>query len=195
MSLTSHTRKRKAEASQIDVKPQDVINFKVKVESSRVGGYEGDVPDEFKLLTGRYAWKLDVSKYNTNHGSVTYGIIKYSNDLVITIELDDHFADDKVADTPTAHKHSNSELDQKTPSDNAERDSVMDDNTTPNETVDKSLGKRLMDGDVIDLVEEDRYSMKRNLKDIYDVDESVDGSSSKPKKYNDLGCFLIWVSG
>ncbi|KAK1431689.1 hypothetical protein QVD17_08235 [Tagetes erecta] len=89
----------------------------------------------------------------------------------------------RAEDTPTAHRHSNSELDQQTPSDNAERDSVMDDNTTPNETVDKSLGKRLMDGDGIDLVEEDRYSMNRNLKDIYDIDESVDGSSSKPKKY------------
>ncbi|KAK1424346.1 hypothetical protein QVD17_19674 [Tagetes erecta] len=140
------------------------------------------IPDEFKLLTGKYAWKIDVSKYNTNHGSVTYDIIKYSNDLVITTELDDHFVDDKAVDTPTANRHSNSELDQQTPSDNTERDSVMDDNTTPNVTVDKSLRKHIMDGNAIELGEEDRYSMKRNLKEVYDVDESVDGSSSKPKK-------------
>jgi len=41
-------------------------------------------------------WNVKLSKFNTDHGSVTYGIIKYSNDLVITTELDDHFADDKV---------------------------------------------------------------------------------------------------
>ncbi|KAK1424155.1 hypothetical protein QVD17_19474 [Tagetes erecta] len=58
----------------------------------------------------------------------------------------------------------------------------MDDNTTPNLIVDKALGKCTIDGDTTDLVMVDRYLMKRNLKEVYDVDESVDGSSSKQKK-------------
>ncbi|KAK1414940.1 hypothetical protein QVD17_30706 [Tagetes erecta] len=58
----------------------------------------------------------------------------------------------------------------------------MDDNTTSNVIVDKALEKCTIDEDTTDLVMVDRYSMKRNLKEIYDVDESVDGSSSKLKK-------------
>ncbi|KAK1415479.1 hypothetical protein QVD17_31261 [Tagetes erecta] len=142
------------------------------------GGYESTIPDEFKILTGKYAWKIDVSKYNIKYGSVTYGIIKYSNDLVITTELEDRFADDKAADTPSANRHSELSVDQQTPSNNTERYSVMDDNTTPNVIVDKALGKCTIDEDITDLVMVDRYSMKRNLKEVYDVD----GSSSKLKK-------------
>ncbi|KAK1415234.1 hypothetical protein QVD17_31009 [Tagetes erecta] len=124
------------------------------------GGYETTIPDEFKILIG-----------------------KYSNDLVITTELEDRFADDKAADTPSANRHSfDLSVDQQIPSTNTERYSVMDDNTTPNVIVDKALGKCTIAEDTTDLVMVDRYSMKRNLKEVYDVDESVDGSSSKLKK-------------
>ncbi|KAK1431659.1 hypothetical protein QVD17_08182 [Tagetes erecta] len=108
--------------------------------------------------------EIDVSKHNIKYGSVTYGIIKYSNDLVITTELEDCFADDKAAGTLSANRHSELSVDQQTPSNNT------------------ALGKCTIDGDTTDLVMVDRYSMKRNLKEVYDVDESVDGSSSKQKK-------------
>ncbi|KAK1427970.1 hypothetical protein QVD17_16750 [Tagetes erecta] len=122
-------------------------------------GYETSIPAEFSLLNSKYAWKIDVSEYNTDHGSITYGIIKYSNDLVITTELDDRFADDKAADTPSANQHSINEVDQQSPSLNmTEKTSVMDENSTP----------------------------KRNLKEIYDVDEYENGSSSKAKSSDGL---------
>ncbi|KAK1407637.1 hypothetical protein QVD17_39258 [Tagetes erecta] len=69
-----------------------------------------------------------------------------------------------AVDTPSANRHSNIALYQQTPFNNT------------------ALEKRIMDGDTIDLGVEDRYSMKRNLKEVYDVDESVDGSFSKQKK-------------
>ncbi|KAK1429336.1 hypothetical protein QVD17_11544 [Tagetes erecta] len=156
-----------------------IPRFKIPVR----GGYESTIPDEFKILTGKYAWKIDVSKYNIKYGSVTYGIIKFSNDLVITTELEDRFVDDKAADTPSANRHSfELSVDHQTPSTNTERYSMMDDNTTPNVIGDKALGKCTLDEVTTDLVMVDRYSMKRNLKEVYDVDESVDGSSSKLKK-------------
>ncbi|KAK1427938.1 hypothetical protein QVD17_16699 [Tagetes erecta] len=151
------------------------------------GGYETSIPAEFSLLNSKYAWKIDVSEYNTDHGSITYGIIKYSNDLVITTELDDRFADDKAADTPSANQHSINEVDQQTPSLNmTEKTSVMDENSTPKVTVDKAFGKRINVGDTNDLNLEDRFSIKRNLKEIYDVDEYENGSSSKAKSSDGL---------
>ncbi|KAK1415865.1 hypothetical protein QVD17_31653 [Tagetes erecta] len=150
-------------------------------------GNETSIPAEFSVLNGKYAWKIDVSEYNTDHGSVTYGIIKYSNDLIITTELDDRFADDKAADTPSANQHSINEVDQQTPSLNmTEKTSVMDENSTPKVTVDKAFGKRINVGDTNDFSSPDRFSIKRNLKEIYDVDEFENGSSSKAKSSDGL---------
>ncbi|KAK1415103.1 hypothetical protein QVD17_30874 [Tagetes erecta] len=62
----------------------------------------------------------------------------------------------------------------------------MDENSTPNVTVDKAFGKRIIAGDTIDLGVQVRYSMKCNLKEIYDVDEYEDGCSSKSKSSHGL---------
>ncbi|KAK1434617.1 hypothetical protein QVD17_00913 [Tagetes erecta] len=173
--------------SRSSIQAEEGLTFKMKSENARLDGNETSIPAEFSVLNGKYAWKIDVSEYNTDHGSVTYGIIKYSNDLIITTELDDRFADDKAADTPSANQHSINEVDQQTPSLNmTEKTSVMDENSTPKVTVDKAFGKRINVGDTSDFSSPDRFSIKRNLKEIYDVDEFENGSSSKAKSSDGL---------
>jgi len=62
----------------------------------------------------------------------------------------------------------------------------MDENSTPKVNVDKAFGKRIVHGDTNALVKEDRYSIKRNLKEVYDVDDYENGSSSKAKSSHGL---------
>ncbi|KAK1431903.1 hypothetical protein QVD17_08690 [Tagetes erecta] len=148
------------------------------------GGYETTILDEFSVLSGKYAWKIDVSRFNTHQGSAVYGIIKFSNDLVITTELDERFADDKWEQPPSSEMAFEFSVDQQTPSNDNTKYSVMDENVTPNFTNDKTIGKRIVNEATIE-AGEDRYSVKRNLKKVYDVDEYEAFSSSNLKAKTD----------
>ncbi|KAK1428536.1 hypothetical protein QVD17_17371 [Tagetes erecta] len=151
---------------------------------SSKGGYETTIPDEFSVLSGKYAWKIDVSRFNTHHGSAVYGIIKFSNDLVITTELDERFADDKWEQPPSSEMDFEFSVDQQTPSNDNTKSSLMDENVSPNFTNDKTIGKRIVNEATIE-AGVDRYSVKRNLKEVYDVDEYEAFSSSNLKAKTD----------
>ncbi|MFS7933674.1 putative nucleic acid-binding protein [Helianthus anomalus] len=60
------------------------------------GGYKGFIPDDFEsLYENKYAFKIDVTKYNTENDYPFYGNLKLSNDLVIVTELEDRFQEDQ----------------------------------------------------------------------------------------------------
>ncbi|KAM0062473.1 hypothetical protein Hdeb2414_s0004g00148531 [Helianthus debilis subsp. tardiflorus] len=82
------------------------------------GGYKGFIPDDFEsLYEKKYAFKIDVTKYNTKNDYPFYGILKLSNDLVIVIELEDRFQEDQdqAVDTPSFNCVSNNLISEDTP--------------------------------------------------------------------------------
>ncbi|KAK1414917.1 hypothetical protein QVD17_30680 [Tagetes erecta] len=141
------------------------------------------------------AFKIDITKYNIDHGYPLYAILKYIDDMVIVTKLEDRFADDNAADTPSANRHSKFFLDEETPS-NTEKTSVIDESNTPNVSVDKTFGKRIINEEFDEVPVDGRIVLKRNLKEVYDLDENEESSATKSRTNDedsqlDSGKFLL----
>uniref|UniRef100_A0A251TCL7 Putative nucleic acid-binding, OB-fold protein n=1 Tax=Helianthus annuus TaxID=4232 RepID=A0A251TCL7_HELAN len=144
------------------------------------GGYKGFTPDDFEsLYEKKYAFKIDVTKYNTENDYPFYGILKVSNDLVIVIELEDWFQEDQdqAVDTPF-NCVSNNLISEDTPAFKGTV-SYTGDNQTPNDAADKSIGKRPVSFENNETKKDARLELKRNLKEVYDVEENDCASATK----------------
>ncbi|KAM0002570.1 hypothetical protein Hdeb2414_s0322g00867211 [Helianthus debilis subsp. tardiflorus] len=122
------------------------------------GGYKGFIPDDFEsLYEKKYAFKIDVTEYNTENDYPFYGILKLSNDLVIVTKLEDRFQEDQDQGTVL----------------------YTGDNQTPNDAADKSIGKRPVSSESNETKKDARLELKRNLKEVYDVEDNDCASATK----------------
>ncbi|KAK1406351.1 hypothetical protein QVD17_41645 [Tagetes erecta] len=159
------------------------------VTSNEQGGYEGFIPSEFNVLFGKtFAFKIDITKYNIEYGYPLYTILKYNDDMVIVTELEDRFVDDNAADTPSDNRHSKYFPEELTPS-NIEKTSVIDESNTQNVSIDKSFGKRIMMEDNDEVPVDGGIVLKRNQKEVYDLEENEESLVTKSRTNVDDGQF------
>ncbi|KAJ0582143.1 putative replication protein A, OB [Helianthus annuus] len=144
------------------------------------GGYKGFIPDDFEsLYEKKYAFKIDVTKYNTENDYPFYGILKLSNDLVIVTELEDRFQEDQDQGADTPFNCVSNNLISEDTSAFKGTVSYTGDNQTPNDAADKSIGKRPVSSESNETKKDARLELKRNLKEVYDVEDNDCASATK----------------
>ncbi|XP_076935569.1 replication protein A 70 kDa DNA-binding subunit B-like [Bidens hawaiensis] len=121
------------------------------------------------LLERKFAFRIEIKNYNLDNNAEYFSITKLTEDLNIISKLENNFYNNQVEDSDSV-KPSNSELPLQTDVSLKDSISCTADNGTPISNSNESMGTAAS------------VDLKRNLEDVYDVDESSALSSTKQQK-------------
>ncbi|XP_076909945.1 uncharacterized protein LOC143567393 [Bidens hawaiensis] len=121
------------------------------------------------LLERKFAFRIEIKNYNLDNNAEYFSITKLTEDLNIISKLEKNFYNNQVEDSDSVNP-SNSELPLQTDVSLKDSISCTADNGTPISNSNESMGTAAS------------VDLKRNLEDVYDVDESSALSSTKQQK-------------
>ncbi|XP_076905358.1 replication protein A 70 kDa DNA-binding subunit B-like [Bidens hawaiensis] len=121
------------------------------------------------LLERKFAFRIEIKNYNLDNNAEYFSITKLTEDLNIISKLENNFYNNQVEDSDSVNP-SNSELPLQTDVSLKDSISCTADNGTPISNSNESVGTAAS------------VDLKRNLEDVYDVDESSALSSTKQQK-------------
>ncbi|XP_076897749.1 replication protein A 70 kDa DNA-binding subunit C-like [Bidens hawaiensis] len=121
------------------------------------------------LLERKFAFRIEIKKYNLDNNAEYFSITKLTEDPNIISELEKNFYNNQVEDSDSVNP-SNSELPLQTDVSLKDSFSCTADNGTPISNSNESMGMAAS------------VDLKRNLEDVYDVDDSSALSSTKQQK-------------
>ncbi|XP_076929621.1 replication protein A 70 kDa DNA-binding subunit C-like [Bidens hawaiensis] len=121
------------------------------------------------LLERKFAFRIEIKNYNLDNNAEYFSITKLTEDLNIISKLEKNFYNNQVEDSDSVNP-SNSELPLQTDVSLKDSISCTADNGTPISNSNESMGTA------------PSVDLKRNLEDVYDVDESSALSSTKQQK-------------
>ncbi|XP_076949151.1 uncharacterized protein LOC143621690 [Bidens hawaiensis] len=121
------------------------------------------------LLERKFAFRIEIKNYNLDNNAEYFSITKLTEDLNIISKREKNFYNNQVEDSDSVNP-SNSELPLQTDVSLKDSISCTADNGTPISNSNESMGTAAS------------VDLKRNLEDVYDVDESSALSSTKQQK-------------
>ncbi|KAL8248659.1 hypothetical protein R6Q59_005527 [Mikania micrantha] len=142
------------------------------------------IPQHFNgFMDKKYAFRIEVTKYNLENNIDFYSISKVTDDASIISELEKKYPFSQNAESESIHA-TQSEMGTENTINIKDTDSFTGDNDTPISDSERLKGKKVIVDEHISSSLFANDNLKRNLDCVYDVDEATALSSTKQRISN-----------